>query len=83
MIKDTSLKKADFYNASFNRIQLFRVALHQAQLSGAKLKGLDFSECNIEGIGIRLEDLAGITITPLQAVDIIKSLETGINIKTS
>ncbi len=39
-------------------------------MSGTKLKGVDLSSCDIEGIGVRIENLSGAVVSPLQAVSL-------------
>lgn len=73
------LQNADFMEARFAKVYLERCNMRQAQLCGVKLKGMDLSDCDIEGIGIRLEDLNGVKVSALQAVELSKLL--GIIIK--
>jgi len=43
--------------------------MKQIQLSGVKLNSVDFSTCDIEGIGARVEDLQGAIISNVQAIE--------------
>lgn len=65
---------SDFSECDFSNMDFENTDLQQAQMSGTKLKGIDFSSSNIEGIGVRLEDLAGAIVSPLQAVAISRKL---------
>lgn len=58
--QDADIKHSGFENSSLIR----------AQMSGAKLKGIDFTTCEIDGVGIRLEDLKGMIVSPVQAMEL-------------
>ena len=72
--ENTNLDLSDYQNAVFEEVRLEKTSFRESQCSGAKLRGLDFRTCDIEGLGARIEDLKGIVITPIQAVSIARIL---------
>lgn len=66
---------ASFGYATFSNVQFSRIKLSGAEFFGAKLKGIDLRTCQIDGIVLAdRTELAGATITPLQALDLIHLL---------
>lgn len=63
------LNRSDFQNAKFTKVEFLENNMKQIQLSGVPLKGIDFSTCDIEGIGVRVEDLYGAVIERDQAIE--------------
>jgi uncharacterized protein YjbI with pentapeptide repeats len=55
-------------------IKLLDINFEESQMSGVTLKGIDMSDCQIQSIGVRAEDLEGLVVSPLQAVDLSKLL---------
>ena len=43
-------------------------------MSGTKLNGIDFSNADIEGLSIRVEDLFGAIVSPAQAISLSKKM---------
>jgi uncharacterized protein YjbI with pentapeptide repeats len=68
------LNNSDFQNSNFNKVNFSKTDLKHAQMSGTKLKDIDLSNCDIEGIGVRIEDLHGAIISSMQAVFFSKLL---------
>ena len=62
------LNSADFQNSKFLNVRLRENIMKQIQLSGVELRDIDFSTCDIEGIGARIEDLSGAIIANTQAI---------------
>ncbi|GAU78322.1 pentapeptide repeat-containing protein [Fusibacter sp. 3D3] len=72
--ENSNLDLSDYQNAVFDEVWLEKTSFRESQCSGAKLNGLDFRTCDIEGLGARIEDLKGIVITAVQAVSIARIL---------
>ena len=70
---------ADFGEASFDRVRLERTDLRQAQMSGTCLTDIDFTSCEIDGLGARPENLRGAIFSADQAVTAAKII--GITIR--
>lgn len=64
----------DFGGASFRHVRFAATDLRRAQMSGVSLDGIDFTSCDIDGLGARPEDLRGAVFTPEQAVTAAKIL---------
>lgn len=67
-------------NASFQESKWFKVEANETdfrgcQFSGTSLKSMDFSESNIEGICVQFEDIRGMVVSPVQAMELAKLLE--------
>lgn len=60
--------KADFSESAFSDVRFARTDLRQAQMSGTSLAGMDLTNCNVDGLGARPQDLRGVLFTPEQAV---------------
>tara|TARA_B100000965_G_scaffold345281_1_gene315967 strand:+ start:105 stop:761 length:657 start_codon:yes stop_codon:yes gene_type:complete len=80
IIEESILESSDFQNSKFNKVELVNCNFRLSQMSGTSLAGIDLSSCNVEGLGIRIEDVKGAIISPLQAVDFAKLL--GMEIKS-
>ena len=53
--------------------------MSQTQFSNTHLTGIDLSSCDIEGIAVSLNDVKGLVITQMQALNLLYLL--GIKIK--
>ena len=42
----------------------------QAQMNFTSLKGIDFTSCEIEGIGVNVADVKGARVSTIQAISI-------------
>lgn len=69
---ECQLRYADFQECGFSKVDFYRSDLLLSQIFGTKLEGLDFSNCEIEGMGVRIEDLYGAIVSPIQAVSLSK-----------
>lgn len=67
-IEESALCFTDFQFSRFIAVRLMNTDLREGQLSGTKLDGIDLSTCNISGLGVRIEDLKGVAVSPVQAV---------------
>jgi uncharacterized protein YjbI with pentapeptide repeats len=79
IFEDSLLESSDFQSSELLRTSFLNCDLKLSQMCGTSLSGIDFSTSNIEGLGIRVEDIKGVIVSPIQAVDLSKLL--GIIIK--
>lgn len=61
-------KAADFAEVIFTKVQFSDTNLTKAQMSGSSLCGIDFTSCDINGLGARPENLRGAVLSSEQAV---------------
>ena len=71
-----SFGHASFQAAKFKRIEMRDVVLSGAEFFRSSLKGVDLSQCAIDGIRVSesMKELRGVKINPGQAVDLIPLL---------
>lgn len=71
-----SFGHASFQAAKFKRIEMRDVVLSGAEFFRSSLKGVDLSQCAIDGIWVSesMKELRGVKINPGQAVDLISLL---------
>jgi len=67
-------ENSNFQNSNFNRVEFRKCNLRLSQMSGTSLCGIDLSNSNVEGLGVRPEDIRGAIVSPMQAVDFSKLL---------
>lgn len=67
-------ESADFADAALKSAEFSGSNLRRAQMSGTPLAGIDFTTCEIDGLGARPEDLRGCVLTAEQAVCAAKIL---------
>lgn len=65
-------ESGDFQNAELSKVRFDNCVLRLCQMSGTRLTDIDLSNCDIEGLGVRMEDLKGAIVSPAQAVDFSK-----------
>lgn len=53
---------------SFKKVIFNHSDLQQTGMSGVKLKGIDLSTCNLEGLGVTRDDLEGCIVSPEQVI---------------
>ena len=66
--------EADFSGMSLEKIQFLQTDLRKVQMSGTPLANIDFTSCEIDGLGARPEDLRGAVFSPEQAITAAKIL---------
>jgi uncharacterized protein YjbI with pentapeptide repeats len=71
---------ASLQDCRLDKLSLIKTSLRSAQLSGSALKDIDFRKCDIEGMGVRPQDLVGAVVTIEQAAFLSRLL--GLIIKT-
>lgn len=69
---ECDLGLSDFQNAIFSKVGFYYSNISECQMSGTKLKDIDLTSCDIEGISVRIEDLKGAIVSPIQAVSLSK-----------
>lgn len=74
ILEECVFENSDFQNSDFTKVIFKECDFKLSQMSGTSLSGIDFSDSNIEGIGVRIEDVRGAIISPVQAVDFAKLL---------
>ena len=80
-ISFVKMENADFTDAGFSKsrfanLEINQVCFRKASFFKTSLKNVDFSTCNIEEITISdtMEELRGIKVNMIQAVDLVKRL---------
>jgi uncharacterized protein YjbI with pentapeptide repeats len=68
------LRNGDFQSVELLKVKFDESDMKQIQMSGTKLKDIDLSTCDIEGIGIRIEELYGAIVSNIQVIDFAKLL---------
>lgn len=68
----SELSQSDFQQTKLHQTTFVQSMLVAAQMSGCRLKDIDLSDCEIEGLQARLEDFSGVIVSPAQAVELIK-----------
>ena len=68
------LNNADFQDSKFDKVAFCTSNLQEASMAGTKLGGIDFSDCEIEGLRVKIEDVYGVVVSPMQAVYFSKLL---------
>lgn len=71
---ECNCENADFAEAVLKAAEFSRSNLRRVQMSGTPLAGIDFTSCEIDGLGARPEDLRGCVFTAEQAVCAAKIL---------
>lgn len=61
-------RDGDFSNSKFNGVIFEKSLLTRAQMSGTKLRDIDFTSCDIAGLGLEISDAYGMIVTSEQAV---------------
>jgi uncharacterized protein YjbI with pentapeptide repeats len=65
--EDCSLISADYFHSVFHKTSFNACHIDQANMSGAKLEGIDLSDCEFGGLIVEIEDLNGCIISPRHA----------------
>lgn len=68
-LNDASFEECIFSNARFSNINMRRVTIYKA-----KMKNIDFSTCDIDGIIGEFKDFNGLIVNQMQAISISKIL---------
>ena len=69
--------ESDFQNSVFQELQIKKLAFDSTNLSKAvfyntKLKGIDFTTCNIEDIQLGVNEISGASVSVVQALDLTR-----------
>lgn len=71
LLRDSVVKEGRFVSLNLENIYFDNVDFSESEFLNTKLKGIDFSKCNITNIGTTTVDLKGIIINPEQALMLI------------
>lgn len=74
LIKDSILKEGRIVNTKLCNIEFDNVDFSMVEFLNTKLGGLDFSNCNINDIGVSVNDIRGVTVNSEQALMLISLL---------
>ena len=77
--KESNLLGSYFQSDEFKSVDFDSCNLERANFWETKLNKIDFGNSNIDGIIVKIEDVRGLTVNPLQAVELSKIM--GIIIK--
>ncbi|HKL11951.1 MAG TPA: pentapeptide repeat-containing protein [Clostridia bacterium] len=66
--RDSILDSADFQSSEMVDVRYEATSMRECQMSGTSLCGIDISTCDIEDMIVRMEDIKGAIVSPLQAV---------------
>ena len=72
IIADSNFDNSTFTDCKLTKVQIKDCSLLLSQMSGTSLKGIDLSDSMIDGINLRIEDIKGAIVSPMQAVDLSK-----------
>lgn len=75
LLGQTLFRSASFEEVILNKVEYDECDLRQSQFFKTKLKGIDFSNSIIEAIVVSIEDLKGVIVNSLQALELTKLLE--------
>ncbi|MGJ0845781.1 hypothetical protein ACR77J_03735 [Tissierella praeacuta] len=58
------------FESKFSKIGFSNIDMKRIQMVGVELKGMDLRTCNMEGIGVRIEDLNGAIVSNMQVIEL-------------
>ena len=83
ILRGCTLKNVEFLDVTLDKVQFSHVTskvtfencdMPRIEFGGTKLRSVDLSTCNIEGISVQLEDIKGLKLSTLQAITFSKML---------
>lgn len=74
LIKESNLKEGRIVDTKFSNVTFDDVNFSDVEFLNTKLAGLDFSNCNIDDIGVSVSDIRGVTVNSEQALMLISLL---------
>lgn len=74
VFEDCRMRRADMQQSRVVLSEFRQCSLKEFQMHGTPARGLDFSTCDIDGLGIRTEELSGATVSPEQAVYLARKI---------
>ena len=78
-MENTNLQSSSMNEVTWKNIAFLECDLNKAELVRTKLKGIDFSTCEMNGITVNISDLNGAIVNEFQALELSKLL--GLKIK--
>ena len=78
-LRDCEIKESDFNNSEFEDVTFNKLIIKEDYFIGTrffktKLEGIDFTDCEIEGISAEINDVKGMIVNHIQAVEVSKLL---------
>lgn len=70
--RQCSCANSDFQKSAFKNLEFCDTDLRLSQMSGTSLENINLTTCEIDGLGVRPEDLRGAVFSPDQAVTAAK-----------
>jgi uncharacterized protein YjbI with pentapeptide repeats len=74
LFSSCQLQYVDFHRSEFSKVEFKDTDIAQSQFYNTKLKGIDFTSCNIDGLAAGIEDVNGAIISHAQAISLITLL---------
>lgn len=74
LIKESNLKEGRIVDTKFSNVEFDNVDFSGVEFLNTKLAGLDFSNCNIDDMGVNVNDIRGVTVNNEQALMLISLL---------
>ena len=78
-MENTNLQSSSMNEVTWKNIAFLECDLNKSELVRTKLKGIDFSTCEFNGITVNISDLNGAIVNEFQALELSKLL--GLKIK--
>ena len=78
-MENTNLQSASMNEVRWKNIMFSECNFNKSELVRTKLKGIDFSNCELNGITVNISDLNGAIVNEFQALELSKLL--GLKIK--
>lgn len=73
-MENTNLQSSSMNEVSWKNIIFLECDLNKSELVRTKLKGIDFSTCEFNGITVNISDLNGAIVNEFQALELSKLL---------
>ena len=70
IFSECNLRSSDFQESQLIKVEFKNTNITQIQMYGTRLKGIDLSSCELDGLGARIEDVKGAIVTPAQAISL-------------
>ena len=64
------MRASDFQDSTLTKMEFVDTDLSQSQLNFTKLKGIEFTTCNIETLGVNIQDVNGVIVNSIQALSL-------------
>lgn len=76
-LKNVNIEECNFSDGAFQQVKLDKVSFNETNLTNAyfnktALNKIDFTTCDITGIDAEIEDLSGVIVNTMQALDLTR-----------